>query len=57
MTKGHAGVMLQARQLGRELYVGIHSDEEILEHKGPTVMNLQERCVKNFNLQYIQIYE
>lgn len=40
---GHAGVMLQARQLGDELYVGIHSDESILEHKGPTVMNLQER--------------
>lgn len=35
--------MLQARQLGNELYVGIHSDEAILEHKGPTVMSLQER--------------
>ncbi|KAI9671701.1 MAG: hypothetical protein M1831_003229 [Alyxoria varia] len=35
--------MLQARQLGSELYVGIHSDEDILEHKGPTVMNLKER--------------
>ena len=35
--------MLQARQLGNELYVGVHSDEEILEHKGPTVMNLKER--------------
>ena len=40
---GHAGAMLQARQLGTELYVGIHSDEAILENKGPTVMNLQER--------------
>ena len=35
--------MLQARQLGKELYVGIHSDESILENKGPTVMKLQER--------------
>lgn len=43
MSEGHAGVMLQARQLGKELVVGIHSDEDILEHKGPTVMNLQER--------------
>jgi len=34
---------VQARQLGRELYVGIHSDEAILENKGPTVMTLQER--------------
>jgi ethanolamine-phosphate cytidylyltransferase len=37
--------MLQARRLGNELFVGIHSDEEILEHKGPTVMTLQERSV------------
>ena len=35
--------MLQARQLGTELVVGIHSDEAILENKGPTVMNLDER--------------
>ncbi|KAI5960608.1 MUQ1 [Candida pseudojiufengensis] len=40
---GHAGAMLQARQLGKELYVGVHSDEEILKNKGPTVMNLEER--------------
>ncbi|PNS19557.1 Ethanolamine-phosphate cytidylyltransferase [Sphaceloma murrayae] len=40
---GHAGAMLQARQLGTELLVGIHSDEAILENKGPTVMNLDER--------------
>ena len=42
---GHAGAMLQARRLGTELLVGIHSDEAILENKGPTVMTLQERCV------------
>ena len=35
--------MLQARQLGTELYVGVHSDESILENKGPTVMRLDER--------------
>jgi ethanolamine-phosphate cytidylyltransferase len=40
---GHAGAMLQARQLGKELYVGVHSDEEILVNKGPTVMRLDER--------------
>ncbi|KAJ3562096.1 hypothetical protein NPX13_g8695 [Xylaria arbuscula] len=40
---GHAGAMLQARQLGSELYVGVHSDEDILSNKGPTVMNLDER--------------
>lgn len=35
--------MLQARQLGKELYVGVHSDEDILNNKGPTVMRLDER--------------
>ncbi|CAG84587.2 DEHA2A07040p [Debaryomyces hansenii CBS767] len=40
---GHAGAMLQARQLGKELYVGIHSDEDILKNKGPVVMTLKER--------------
>lgn len=37
--------MLQARQLGTKLLVGVHSDEAILENKGPTVMRLDERCV------------
>ena len=40
---GHAGAIVQARQLGDELYVGVHSDEAILENKGPTVMTLGER--------------
>lgn len=40
---GHAGVMLQSRRLGNELFVGLHSDEEIAFNKGPTVMNLAER--------------
>lgn len=35
--------MLQARQLGKELCVGVHSDEEILINKGPPVMTLEER--------------
>ncbi|KAF5092697.1 hypothetical protein D0Z03_002739 [Geotrichum reessii] len=40
---GHAGAMLQARQHGNELYVGVHSDEEIAANKGPVVMTLPER--------------
>lgn len=40
---GHAGASLQARRLGKDLLVGVHSDESILENKGPTVMNLKER--------------
>ena len=37
--------MLQAKRLGKELLVGIHSDEEIMVNKGPTVMTLKERLV------------
>ena len=40
---GHAGAMLQARRLGDFLCVGVHSDEEIMDNKGPTVMTLKER--------------
>ncbi|KAL8841028.1 MAG: hypothetical protein Q9170_001053 [Blastenia crenularia] len=40
---GHAGAMLQARRLGKQLLVGVHSDQEILDNKGPTVMTLAER--------------
>jgi len=42
---GHAGAVVQARQLGDELYAGVHSDEDILENKGPTVMTLRERLL------------
>ncbi len=37
--------MRQARQLGQELYVGVHSDEDIAENKGPVVMHLDERVL------------
>lgn len=37
--------MLQARRLGNELLVGVHSDESIMENKGPTVMTLKERVL------------
>lgn len=43
MFLGHAGAMLQARRLGKTLIVGVHSDEAILQNKGPTVMSLEER--------------
>lgn len=37
--------MLQARRLGKQLIVGVHSDQDILDNKGPTVMTLAERLV------------
>lgn len=44
---GHAGAMLQARRLGKQLLVGVHSDQDILDNKGPTVMTLAERLVRH----------
>jgi ethanolamine-phosphate cytidylyltransferase len=43
LFSGHAGALRQARLFGKELYIGLHSDQEILENKGPTVMTLDER--------------
>jgi len=42
----HAGrwSACQAKAMGDVLVVGVHSDEEILKNKGPTVMNNEERC-------------
>lgn len=52
LYSGHAGAMLQARRLGQYLLVGVHSDEEIMENKGPTVMSLKERLDRKIeNLQ------
>ncbi|OLL26414.1 Ethanolamine-phosphate cytidylyltransferase [Neolecta irregularis DAH-3] len=43
---GHSGALLQAKQMGKQLIVGVHSDDEIMLHKGPPVMTLEERiCV------------
>ncbi|OTF75460.1 ethanolamine-phosphate cytidylyltransferase-like protein, partial [Euroglyphus maynei] len=40
---GHANQLRQAKAMGDLLVVGIHSDEEIIRHKGPPVFNEQER--------------
>ncbi|PAA89138.1 hypothetical protein BOX15_Mlig009432g1 [Macrostomum lignano] len=41
---GHANAIRQAKALGDVLVVGVHSDEEIAQHKGPPVLNETERC-------------
>jgi len=43
MHFGHANALRQAREVGDVLVVGVHDDAEIAHHKGPTVMNEQER--------------
>ena len=40
---GHANQLRQAKQLGEQLVVGVHTDEEIATHKGPPVFNEEER--------------
>lgn len=40
---GHMNALRQAKALGDILVVGVHSDADILKHKGPTIMNEEER--------------
>jgi len=40
---GHANAIRQARALGHELFVGSHSDEEVIRYKGPPIMTADER--------------
>ena len=40
---GHSNSLRQAKAMGHKLIVGVHSDEEIKEHKGPPVFTEQER--------------
>nr|CCC95928.1 unnamed protein product [Trypanosoma congolense IL3000] len=40
---GHANALRQAKSLGDELFVGCHSDAEIILHKGLPVMHEEER--------------
>ncbi|GMR60996.1 hypothetical protein PMAYCL1PPCAC_31191 [Pristionchus mayeri] len=40
---GHANQLRQAKTLGKTLVVGVHTDEEILLHKGPPVFTEEER--------------
>lgn len=40
---GHSNALRQARELCDYLIVGVHSDADIRQHKGPTVMREDER--------------
>eukprot|EP01104_Vermistella_antarctica_P000697 TRINITY_DN1082_c0_g1_i1.p2 TRINITY_DN1082_c0_g1~~TRINITY_DN1082_c0_g1_i1.p2 ORF type:complete len:442 (-),score=128.55 TRINITY_DN1082_c0_g1_i1:1735-3060(-) len=43
MHSGHFNALRQAKALGDILVAGVHSDAEILKHKGPTTFNDEER--------------
>eukprot|EP01134_Creolimax_fragrantissima_P004654 CFRG4654T1 len=43
MHFGHANSLRQARTMSDYLIVGVHTDEDILKNKGPTVMSQTER--------------
>jgi ethanolamine-phosphate cytidylyltransferase len=40
---GHTNALRQARALGHELFVGCHTNEEVMRFKGPPIMNAEER--------------
>lgn len=40
---GHTNALRQAAALGHELFVGSHTDEEIMKYKGPPIMSAEER--------------
>ncbi|GFO00997.1 ethanolamine-phosphate cytidylyltransferase [Plakobranchus ocellatus] len=40
---GHANALRQGKEFGTQLFVGIHSDEEVTQHKGPPVYSEEER--------------
>lgn len=43
MHSGHFNAIRQAKSLCDELVVGLHTNAEIAKHKGPAVMNDEER--------------
>ena len=41
---GHYNAIRQAKNLGDFLYAGVNSDQDVLETKGPALLNCKERC-------------
>ncbi|GAA0164806.1 nucleotidyltransferase [Lithospermum erythrorhizon] len=53
MHYGHANALRQARELGDELVVGVVSDEEIVDNKGPPVLSMEERLALVSGLKWV----
>lgn len=50
---GHTNAIRQARSLGHELFVGCHTDEEIMKYKGPPIMHSAERYEALRNCKWV----
>ncbi len=50
---GHVAFLRQARQLGDELWVGIHSDETVTGYKREPVMTMSERIAVVESCRYV----
>ncbi|KVH93616.1 ethanolamine-phosphate cytidylyltransferase-like [Cynara cardunculus var. scolymus] len=53
MHYGHANALRQAKALGDELVVGLVSDEEIINNKGPPVLSMEERLALVSGLKWV----
>ncbi|KAE9585670.1 hypothetical protein Lal_00010030 [Lupinus albus] len=53
MHYGHANALRQAKALGDELVVGLVNDEVIMAHKGPPVLNMEERLTLVSGLKWV----
>ncbi|KAK7290413.1 hypothetical protein RIF29_04820 [Crotalaria pallida] len=53
MHYGHANALRQAKALGDELVVGVVNDDVILAHKGPPVLNMEERLTLVTGLKWV----
>jgi cytidyltransferase-like protein len=50
---GHVEFLRQARELGDELLVGIHSDDDVASYKEPPVMTMDERVAVVRGCRYV----
>lgn len=50
---GHVEFLRRARELGDELVVGIHSDEDVRSYKRPPVMTMEERVAVVRGCRYV----
>lgn len=50
---GHVAFLERARQLGTELWVGVHADEDVALYKRHPIMRYEERCAVIAACRYV----